>query len=827
MATLALSHDTQSLIEQFDATAQERRDRAQERHDARIDRLASVIRGKRDEAIKARIASGIEENWRQSEEKYAGIDDANREMKGGGQNWQKSSSLNGSVTTSEPNRSRGKRSIVYPRLSARYTDATVAKFSEVVISPRDKSFGIRPTPVPDLEALLNNQTAVAVNGQPLQKFAPPPAASVPPAMPTQSPPDGQAASDASGQSAPSPPTAPLTVKDLAEEYMAKARERASLAEQRIYDWLAEAKFKAHARRVVFDIVRLGVGVMKGPYPQSYRTRRVNREDLQGGMAKLTIEDKDEVRPTVSRVNPWNFFPDGACGDRPSNGDYVFERVYLSRKQVKALEKQEGYLPRMVRKALKDGPISASKNTTTAPYDGSVESANQFEGWYFYGVLTADDLAAINPEIAKAHFEGRKPKPDEEVPVIATLIGDTLVHATINPLASGAFPYHAVPYIYREGSWAGESLPERLDVPERILVAATRAMMNNAGISSGSQIIIDKDGLAPENGDYTVTPDKIWARKNSAISEDVRKLFMAVEIPNRTAELQRVIDYAFRLAEESSNLPLTTQGFAGKDAPENQGASQVPNSNASQMLREMAYNYDDYLTAPMIDQFYEWLLLDPDVPEQEKGDDEIQAYGSTALVERALQDQFILTVAQMVMANPVAFGADAKRIFKQILKSRGLDPAEFSMTADELANVPPPQPPPQVLAAQIREQGATQREQAKLALEAQRDQADQALERELAQLEAEIEQQKVLALQEATRATSEIKLKELDLKKQIFVARYANDRQLSLENAKAQLAITAMKVKLQRELSLLKAGGEILNPPAEPPGKAKEGQSFIA
>ena len=42
-------------------------------------------------------------------------------------------------------------------------------------------------------------------------------------------------------------------------------------------------------------------------------------------------------------------------------------------------------------------------------------------------------------------------PRDEVYAICTMIGDTIIRATINPLDSGEIPYHAVPWQRRPGA----------------------------------------------------------------------------------------------------------------------------------------------------------------------------------------------------------------------------------------------------------------------------------------------------------------------------------------------------------------------------------------
>lgn len=824
-----LSPDTLAAIAEYDQGCVRRRQAQMDALESRFEALAHVIIDKRNEAITARASSGIEDRWRMSEEKYAGIDDANRHLRGVRQ-WFKGATMGAPLTTMTGGRAEHeqKRSVVFPRLSARYVDATWAKVCEMVLSPDDKSFSIEPTPVPDLVALQDSQVQVALDGQPLQIPATPGAQpSVPGAPPAQ-----PGAPPAQPGAPPPPPMKPLTIEDLIEEKMAMARKGARMAEARIYDWFVEARMTHHARKVLFDSIRVGVGVLKGPYPKTVIKRRLDKTKLTDPTKpEITMEVLEEVRPAFCRVNPWNFFPDAACGDDPKNGEWIFERQFMSPKQVRALQHQKGYLKAMLAKAIKDGPKGASRTSEDGQIYGGRNPNNkkQFEIWYGYGVLTVEEFAVMNPEQAQEHCYDRDMEALQEVPIIVTLVEDTPVYVTLNPQQSGDFCYHTIPYIYLDDSWAGESLPERLDVPERILVGTTRALMNNAGVSAGSQIIMDLNGVEPADGNRVLEADKIWYLTNEAISDDVRKMFLHVDIPNKTKELMPLIEYALRLAEESSNLPLITQGFAGKESPETFGANQLQNSNAAQMLREIAHNFDTGVMEPLVLMCYEWLLLDEDVPSEEKGDWAVHAEGSRAMVERALQDQFLMFLLNLVAANPLAFDADLKKFFVELLKSKGLDPRRFQLSPDEKARLlqQTQQPPPQVLAAQIRVQGDLQKEQMRLQAEMQLSQTQTNLAMQVAQLDYQMDMARLKAetagQQDELRAT----LAELELKKQIFVARYANDRGMSLEKAKVELATTSMKLNLQRELAMLKVAGQATTPAVEPAGKARNGEGFVA
>lgn len=787
----------------------------------RLAALTSVLVSKRQEAIDARRNSGIEHEWLLCEEAYAGIDDANRhEFRH--YRWEKATSLQGpALAAGDPRAETADeiRSTVYPRLTARYVQAAAAKLNEILFPADERAYALEPTPVPDLIKMRESgDEQVVIDGIPLERdprpherpdLARPPWAGQPPVPPGQTPSAPSLPAQAPGR--------PLTYRDLAEETMAKARQRAKAAENRIHDWLVEAKYVREARKVIFDAARLGVGVLKGPVPKLVRRQVVERVTDEAGRPALRLTIKEQVVPTVKRVNPWNIFPDPACGEDIHEGDYIFERDYLSPKAVKLLKTQPYYHAAAIDQVLREGP---QKLYLAEDRRRPEQQERQYEIWYFHGMLHREDFALLNPAQAADVSEDL-----DQVPVVATLINDTVVRAVLAPLDSGALPYHAMPWEYREGHWAGVGVAEQVRVPQRILTGATRAMMNNAGKSAGSQIVVDETAIQPADGEPVLTPDKLWKLVSGATHDDVRKAMTVFTIPNHTPALMQIVDYAFRLAEESTNMPLITQGMSGATAPETFGAAQLQQNNANQLLRNLGYTYDEYVTEPLIRAYYEWLLLDPEVPEEEKGDWEIHAHGSSALVERAIQDQALVQLSQVVLSGADAFGVDPKKWLALMLKSKRLDPREVQYTPEELAQRANAQtPPPELMREQIR----AEIEKYKADLKAQSDEADRQLQRELTGLAAQVSQQPPTGLSEPE---VQLRLAELQAKRDLALLEYANRRQITLDQAKAKLAETAMKLRVQRELAALDRAAEGVNPPQvaappiEPPGRAAPGRAY--
>jgi hypothetical protein len=309
-----------------------------------------------------------------------------------------------------------------------------------------------------------------------------------------------------------------------------------------------------------------------------------------------------------------------------------------------------------------------------------------------------------------------------------------------------------------------------------------------------------------------------------------------------------------LAEESTSIPLITQGMSGVTTPETFGAAQLQNNNANQLLRYIGYSFDGYVTEPLVHQYYEYLLLDPNVDDDCKGDFSIDAQGSVALVERAIQTQFLGAAVQVAASNP-AYGINPKKIFAEWCLGNHFDPKRIQYTEEEQAKIDSQPPPvaPAIEVAKIKGQIA----QMQLQADAERAKAEDALARELAQLDGQItmeaeklrnqtaqlkvkldtDRDLVYTQSELSRAQADFEhnMATLQLKKDIAQLEYASKHQLSLDLVKSKLADTAMKISAQKELAAMDArlrvhehhtpsGDALMKPVAQLPGKASNGKA---
>ena len=749
-----------------------------------LNALGVAIAKLRDEAVTARKESGIEDTWRECEEAYYGVDDLNRHEFAGAK-WIKPMTMEGPLLRPSAATDGGEhRATVFIKLTARYVDAGAAKVCEIALPMDGKPFTLKPTPVPEVSDLLDDKTpAQNITGQPM----------------------------------PGKEGAPVTVDELAKHRLSMIERKAEKAGKRIHDWMVEYKHGTEMRKVVFDMARLGAGVIKGPVPEKRRARVVREVSAEDQAAQepgaavqaYAVETVERTKPVARWIDLWDFYPAPGCGEDIHNGGYCVERDVMLPLELHRLSETDGagaFIPEAISKVLKEGPGKSYGENG----EDKKKHRDQYEVWHFYGAVKRADFAAANP--AQAEDIG------SDVPDVwaqVTLVNDTVIRAILSPLDSRKLPFRVASWRRRKGHWAGMGVGEQVRGPQRIVNSGVRAVLNNAAKAAGSQVVMSEDAIKPANGDLRITPDKLWLMLKDSGIDDVRKAFAAFEWPSRVQEIMQIVDFGFRMAEEHSSIPLITQGQSGDTTPDTFGGQQLQDNNANQLLRDVGFCLNDNITTPLVDDFYEWLLLDPDVPNSEKGDYQVDTSGALAIIEKALQDQTIMAMAGMV-ANR-AFKIDPAKWFEAWARSKRLTPSEFQYSEEDWEKLQQEPPPvaPQVQAAQIRAEAQVKVAESRDQLQAQRNQAD--VDRDTAYNES---------LARRDEIARERAREELSMRWQLALLEYAKQERITLQEAKTRLAETTMKLQVQRELAGTDGRGpQVATPPTEPPGRAEDGRAY--
>jgi hypothetical protein len=719
---------------------------------ARLQSLGEGLTRTLKEAVDGRAASGIEHIWVEDEEHFEGIDEKNRGLVNSYNSSKPPGQLPAAATQHE--------STEFPNITRPYVEAAAAKLQDI-LQPTDGalSWKLTSTPIPDLIEKAKGGLDPEVI-------------------------EGLASINASEDTA-------LKVLQAeqahAQALVAEADDKAKRAAKRIEDWQVEGNYNAALREVIDDAVRCGTGVLKGPVPEMKR-----RQMFKEGQLVMELV----MQPGSKRVDYWNCFPDPAAGQNPHNGRYHWERDYLTEVQLGKLKEDPDYIGQHIDFAIDEGP--ASKTETRKQADGRVlEDKDVFEVWYYYGFATREDLACagvdVPAEMGSVH-----------IPAQFTIVNGRVIKGALSELDTGEFPYDYFRWQRRKNSPWGVGVARQIRTPQRIVVAATRVMLTNAGRAAGPLLVL-RNGVRKSDGTTDITPWAVYyVPADTVDGGDSQKAAQLVQIPALTNELMAIIQYGQQMAEKVTSLPLLLQGQQG-DSPDTYGGQQLVDRNASGVLRRIARNFDDDITEPHLRRYYAYLLMYGE-DDMEKGEFVLDAKGSTALVDRELLKQETQAYLQASL-NP-KFGIDPKKAMEQSLRANNRNPKDWQYTEeqqeqmDKAASQPPSDPKAQatIQAAQIRDKGESDRETNRLRAE---------------------------ALEAAKQRQHEMQL--ADKKLQEALIGYAAQEKLQLTDVKADLSELVLKLRTQTALSSSDKAHEramkIMTPPTEPAGKAPPGEAF--
>jgi len=689
----------------------------------------------RDEWVRIRYSYGVDKRWLEDEDQYNAKDNIAKQA----------SQMMTSVEQGYPvttQMAKPHRSTVYIGLTRQKTNAAEARLADILLPTDDRNWGIQPTPKPDVMVASRD--------------------------------DRMAADRDTGQPMVNPETQePLSMKDIARAAMQVAREKAKAMQTEMDDQLVECDYNSEVRKMLHNAARLGTGVIKGPVVTS-RTRKAWQpyKDMQGNQIHQ-IEIVQEMSPASFSVDPRNCWPDPGCGDNVHAGKGLYERERITVRQVRDLAKQPGFMKDQLRKVLEEGPKKSATFQELKDEDQRDLARDTYEMWTYWGEVDYEDLEAAGVNV------GDK---DElrTISACVVMINSTIVKAYVNPLDGGDIPYDFFVWEKVSDSVWGYGIPYLMRAQQRVLNAAWRQMMDNAGVSSGPQIIVKAGSIQPADKQWQLSARKIWWATDDV--DDVRKAFTAVEFNSYQGELANIIKMAMELADQETGVPMITQGEKGA-APDTVGGMQLLMNSANVVLRRIVKQFDDMVTKPHIRRYYDYNMLYNE-NEEIKGDFTIDARGSSALLVRDIQNQAFLNLLA-AGANPV-YGVylDTQKLFEKALQAQHIDPAEVFKSEEELEKIKEQQQQPQAQQADPRIEAAKIRAETDIAKVQAQNQGDM----------AELQTREKLA-----QLSYQQRMEELAMQREIEMLKMANVQNLTLEQIKAKLADTAMRERGKKEI----------------------------
>ncbi len=217
--------------------------------------------------------------------------------------------------------------------------------------------------------------------------------------------------------------------------------------------------------------------------------------------------------------------------------------------------------------------------------------------------------------------------------------------------------------------------------QQVLNGMVRAFEDNIKLIANVIIAIKKRMLAPD-----ALQDGIKPGEQIEIAEEVddaRKAIQQITIQDITGSLLNGIPMFERYADEGSMIPKIMQGVvAEKHKPDTLGEMNMLQQNSGRYLGSVIKNYDDGLVEPIVRDFFDYNMEDPEV-QKGKGNFIAQALGFTSFQDRIMKLQKLLqflglTSESEILATEVKF----RDLLGDVAKALDLDPDQVMKSTEE-------------------------------------------------------------------------------------------------------------------------------------------------
>lgn len=404
----------------------------------------------------------------------------------------------------------------------------------------------------------------------------------------------------------------------------KATDEADKASDELQTLLQEGCFYSALAEFLIDLPIFPFAAIKGPVVRMHsQVKWVNGQAQRQSVPKMFW----------SRVSPFDLYWTPTAHN-VHEAEFV-ERLRLTRADLLACKGLPGYNENAIQQVLdrfhdkgfrewwdvvdverallenrEAWPRTSSSLIDTAEYHGSVSGKTLLE----WGM----DQSQISD-------------PQQEFRVTAWLIDRFVIKVQLDPTPSQRPPYYICQFEKIPGTMYGYGLPDLLDDTQQVANATYRALVNNMGMASGPQVVINDQVLIPGESD-DIYPWKRWHVKYDPMLSNATQPISFFQPDSRAQELQGIYSNLNVMADEVSAIPRYMTGDqkvggAGRTAS---GLSMLM-ANAAKTLQNVAASIDRDIMKPLLDHLYEVIMLT--MPGVFRGDETIVVKGVTYAQKR--------------------------------------------------------------------------------------------------------------------------------------------------------------------------------------------------
>lgn len=437
-----------------------------------------------------------------------------------------------------------------------------------------------------------------------------------------------------------------------------AQEAADKMQKTIHDQLDAGDFQKEVRKVIWEQVVYGTGILEGPYTYT-KTSHYWASDKNG---QKQYDPRVTDIPRFYFVSVWDFYPDPAstCIE---DCEYLIRRRRLSRSEVSGLRRIAGFNQTAISALLMQKPNRVQEywESTTRETDTFINE-ERYDIKEFWGYLAKEDLQDLE------EFKDKLEDGVDQFHVNIWVCGNIVLRAIVNPFVPARFPYYAVPYQENLNSIFGVGVPENCKDSQELMNAHYRMMVDNLALAGSCVLEIDTTNLEPGQ-DMKIYPGKAFYKQAGAPGQAIN----SINFQNTAQSHMMAMDKARQQMDEASNLFSQSYGNS-TTMGSNRTASGMSMlmSAAASAIKQVVRNLDVYLFQPVGQAAFSWnMQFNDDV--EVIGDVNIVARGTAAIMQREVRSQRLIQMQQVAGQNPaMAARLNNDYILEELAKSLDLD-----------------------------------------------------------------------------------------------------------------------------------------------------------
>ena len=457
------------------------------------------------------------------------------------------------------------------------------------------------------------------------------------------------------------------IRSEMEKTAKNARDR---IETKLHDVVIEAGWEDAVHDALDDISTFKAGIVKGPVLRTKKKMRwaapearqqaLEKEGQDAGFQgpeNKIVDVISEVSIDFNRVSPFDIYP---LPNARTPEDGVIERHRLTRRFLTSLIGVKGYDDDAIRMVLTEYGQSGQSTWLSVSNDQTRQDLeNRPNEWrspektidalQFWGSVQGLNLL----QYGMAPEQIQDPWADYAVEV--WLIGNYVIKAEINGDPLGRVPYHFASFRKRNGSIWGAGVPEIIKDSQDACNAAARAMLNNMGIASGPQVMVDVSQLPAGENIQSLRPWKIWQFNSMPAMGSGAKRPMDFFMPPSVAkDLMEIYQHHSSEADNKTGIPKYSYGGGSEGSSGALGTAtgfSMMMGNATRGIKNVIRNIDNGIIKPSIERTHEFQLLFFSDPEYHQGDVKVIARGSTAMIAKEQAAVRRNELLQIVVGSP--------------------------------------------------------------------------------------------------------------------------------------------------------------------------------